>query len=481
MPPKAPAYVLLVAALIGLWFASVSTYDFVAHLDRQVHGIHCSFLPGIGTPEVGGSGCQVTLMSPYSSVMRQSIWGGIPISLPAMSVFAFLAFWAVSLIARDRVSDPRATGFTLLATSLPLVMSLVMGYVSLVSLDTFCKQCIGIYTASILAFGAALVMFLRARNEPAPPDGAPMAWPALGIAFAVGVIAVAVPLAAYASSAPEFGKYVGTCGQLASPGDPNNVLVPLGAPRGATTMIEVLDPLCPSCRGFEERFAQIDAAQEITRKALLFPLDNACNWMVTEAIHPGACAISEAVMCAGTDAEKVLHWAFEHQEEITTAERAKAGAAASMAGQAFPAIARCIGSPSARSKLNASLRFAVRNKLNVLTPQVFVQGLRLCDEDTDLGLEYALPRLIARAATMPPPVVTAEPDPLPPAPAPRPAAPRQAAVPAPAAAAEPTPAEAAPAEAAPAEAAPAEAVPAEAPPTEAPPPPPEPVEPGEAP
>jgi hypothetical protein len=231
-------------------------------------------------------------------------------------------------------------------------------------------------------------------------------------------------------------------------------------------MIEVLDPLCPSCRGFEERFAQIDAAQEITRKALLFPLDNACNWMVTDAIHPGACAISEAVMCAGGDAEKVLHWAFEHQEEITTAERAKAGAAASMAGQAFPAIARCIGSPGARSKLNASLRFAVRNKLNVLTPQVFVQGLRLCDEDTDLGLEYALPRLIARAATMPPPVVTPEPAPLAPAPVPRPVAPRPAVAPAPAA--EP-------------EAPSAEAAPAEAAPSEAPPPPPEPEEPGEAP
>jgi uncharacterized membrane protein len=473
MPPKAPAYVLLAAALIGLWFSSVSTYDFVAHLDRQVHGIHCSFLPGISAPEVGGSGCQVTLMSPYSSVARQSVWGGIPISLPAMSVFAFLAFWAVSLIARDHVSDPRAAGFTLLATSLPLIASLVMGYVSLVSLDTFCKQCIGIYAASILGFGAALVMFLRARNE-ARPDRELMAWPALGIAFVVGVVAVALPLVAYASGAPEFDKYVGTCGQLASPADPQNVLVPLGAPAGSngtgeTTMIEVLDPLCPSCRGFEERFAQIDAAEEITRKALLFPLDNACNWMVTEAIHPGACAISEAVMCAGSDAEKVLHWSFEHQEEIATAERAKAGAAAGMVGQAFPAVARCVGSPAARARLNAALRYAVKNKLNVLTPQVFVQGLRLCDEDTDLGLEYALPRLIARASTMPPPVLVPEPMPVPPIPAPRAAAaPRPVAAPSAApAAAEPAPAE-------------PEAAPAEAAPAEPPPPPPEPDEPGEA-
>ena len=486
MPPKAPAYVLLVAALIGLWFSSVSTYDFVAHLDRQVHGIHCSFLPGISAPEVGGGGCQVTLMSPYSSVLRQSIWGGIPISLPAMSVFAFLAFWAVSLIARDRTGDPRVAGFTLLATSLPLLASLVMGYVSLVSLDTFCKQCIGIYTASVLAFGAALVMFLRARNEPAPAEGM-IAWPALGIAFGVGVLAVAIPLGAYASGAPDFSKYVGTCGQLAAPADPNNVLVPLGTPRGTSTMIEVLDPLCPSCRGFEERFSKIDAAEEITRKALLFPLDNACNWMVSEAIHPGACAISEAVMCAGADAEKVLHWAFERQDEIMAAERAKQGSAASMAGQAFPGVARCVGSPSARARLNLALRWAVKNKLNVLTPQVFVQGLRLCDEDTDLGLEYALPRLISRASTMPPPAIVPEPAPIPAIPPPRPA-PRSAAAkaPDPRAEAEQLAAEGEPVgdplEAAPA-AAPAPA-PSEATPPPAPPEPAEPaaaVEPGETP
>jgi uncharacterized membrane protein len=474
MPSKAPAYALLAAALIGLWFSSVSTYDFVAHLDRQVHGIHCSFLPGISAAEVGGSGCQVTLMSPYSSVLRQSIWGGIPISLPAMSVFAFLAFWAVSLIARDRSGDPRAAGFTLLATSLPLLASLVMGYVSLVSLDTFCKQCIGIYIASILGFAAALVMFLRARrtHDFAPAQEGMMAWPALGIAFGMGVLAVAIPVGAYASGAPDFSKFVGTCGQLASPADPNNVLVSLGTPRGTSTMIEVLDPLCPSCRGFEERFSKIDAAEEITRKALLFPLDNACNWMVNDAIHPGACAISEAVMCAGADAEKVLHWAFERQEEITTAERAKQGSAASMVGQAFPSVARCVGSPNARARLNLALRYAVKNKLNVLTPQVFVQGLRLCDEDTDLGLEYALPRLIARAATMPPPPIVPEPAPIPAIPAPPRPAPRPAAAAAPST---PEPAAEAPAAEAPA----AEPPPAVEPPE--PPEPPEPAEPGEAP
>src|SRR5210317_482666 len=90
--------VALIAAVAGFLFASFSTYDFVQHLDRQVHGIHCSFIPGIeGTDATGGTGCHVTLMSPYSSVLRASIWGGIPVSLPGMAVFCFLAFASVYL------------------------------------------------------------------------------------------------------------------------------------------------------------------------------------------------------------------------------------------------------------------------------------------------------------------------------------------------------------------------------------------------
>lgn len=63
--------VLALAASVGLASSSVSTLDFVQHLDRQVHGLHCSFLPGLDEARLGeASGCEVALMSPYSSVLR---------------------------------------------------------------------------------------------------------------------------------------------------------------------------------------------------------------------------------------------------------------------------------------------------------------------------------------------------------------------------------------------------------------------------
>lgn len=403
MRPHPWTALLLLAASAGFAFAAVSTYDFVAHLDRQVHGIHCSFLPGLGAAESGNTGCHVTLMSPYSSVMRSSVWGGIPISLPAMSVFAFLGFWALWMMLRDRQSDVRATGFALAATALPALASLVMAFISLSELDAACKLCIGIYAASATAVVAAFLLWTDARRASGLHAGhAPLSMGVLGMSFGLGVLFVALPVTTYAMSAPAFERYIGSCGQLTHEADPQ-LLVPLGPQGGETSMIEVLDPLCPSCRGFEERFARMEVAQTISRKALLFPLDNSCNWMVGEAIHPGACAISEAVLCAGPRATEVLDWAFDNQEAIMQAARsdAKAGARR-MAAARFPELARCIGSAATGAKLNQALRYAVKNRLQVLTPQVFVEGLRLCDEDTDLGLDYALPRLIDRARAQPP-------------------------------------------------------------------------------
>jgi hypothetical protein len=129
---------------------------------------------------------------------------------------------------------------------------------------------------------------------------------------------------------------------------------------------------------------------------LLFPLDSTCNWMVDEPIHPGACTVSEAVLCAGDRASDVIAWSFENQEEIRSATAKNPSAAASMVKKRFPELAACIGSPKVQARLNQSLRWAVQNSITVLTPQVFIDGVRLCNEDLDLGLDYMLGAALER-------------------------------------------------------------------------------------
>jgi protein-disulfide isomerase len=218
------------------------------------------------------------------------------------------------------------------------------------------------------------------------------------IAFVVGCVFVGASVVAYAASAPEFDKYVGSCGKLAKPADSSGALVTIGSSTGSVQILEVLDPLCPACRAFERRFSELELSEQASRKALLFPLDNKCNWMVDTAVHPGACAISEAMLCAGDKAEEVLEWAFDEQEALTSAERATPGSAEKAVVERFPALAGCVGSSKARARLNRSLRWAVDNQLPVLTPQLYVNGTRLCDADTDLGLDFMLTQLVEKAS-----------------------------------------------------------------------------------
>ena len=393
---------VIVAGLLGFFFAAFSTYDFVAHLDRQVHGIHCSFIPGLEDTDISGStGCHVTLMSPYSSVFRTAMWGGLPVSLPAMGVFGFLVFFAAGLAILDKQRDPRATLFLMLGTLLPVLTSMVMGYLSIVTLDAACKLCIGIYVSSVLAFVGALMLWLSARKDDAvDTEALPTSWGRLGAAFAIGCAFVLVPAGVYAASSPDFERYIGTCGELGEmPSE--GMLVPLGPQTERLMVIEVFDPLCPACRGFEQRFDAQSESASVSRQVLLFPLDDECNWMVDDAIHAGACAVSEAILCADesldVEPEEVIEWAFSMQEELREASEADPGAAARRASQRFPSLARCIGSPQARARLNLGLRYAVDNQMPIVTPQVFVNGVRMCDEDTDLGMDFAFTHLVAKA------------------------------------------------------------------------------------
>src|SRR4029079_2437682 len=207
-------------------------------------------------------------------------------------------------------------------------------------------------------------------------------WGYLAAAFALGVVLVIVPVFAYASMAPDHSSFIGTCGQLIDTKDPYSVLTPLDERSGGAPTIEVFDPLCPACRAFERRLRSSGLDKELDRAALLFPLDSECNWMVSERTHPGACAISEAVLCAGDRAPMVIQWAFDNQEAIKAAAASSGEGARQMAKARFPDLASCIGSEVAKQKLNKSLRLGVHNQLATYTPQLFVDGVKLCDEDT---------------------------------------------------------------------------------------------------
>lgn len=401
-PVRVPLAFALVAALAGAWFAGVSTADFVSHLDRDVHAIHCALAPG-AKAELGESGCRTVMLSPYSSWFRESWWGGIPVSLFAFAVFAFLAYRSAHLLARGRAQRSEAF-FLLAATALPVVMSSIYAYLAVYRVGSVCTVCTGMYIASGAAFVGALVAFLMAER-PAAADGSGPRRFALG--FGEGCAFVGALALVYVGFVPEAeaDKGAAGCGTLVQPGDPASVMVSLSATGGGTPAIELLDPLCPSCRAFDSRLAASGLDAKLSLRGVLFPLDSSCNWMVPQSLHPGACAVSEAVLCAAGKAERpgndaagreVLEWAFANQEALLDLAKNDEPALRKRLVQQFPAVDGCLGGTVVKNKLVKSLRWAVENALPVLTPQLFVNGTRMCDEDTDLGLEYTLSRMLAK-------------------------------------------------------------------------------------
>jgi len=398
MTPRTLVTLVLIGSLVGFCFAATSTYDFAAHLDRQVHNLHCSFIPGMSSGASAASqGCQVTLMSPYSSLLREYIWGGIPIALFAMAVFAGLAALAASMLLLNAERERIALATLLLMASIPVAASLVMGSIALFKLHTACKQCIGIYLASACVSVAAVLAQRdspdatprKSTRRPAPPS---RAW-LLAVPL-TGALLIALTTS-YVLAMPRYERVNHDCGTLTQQNDAHSVFVHLPAPSAsAHKAIEIFDPLCPACKAFETRLATSNLDQQLQRDLLLFPLDKTCNWMLDSTLHPGSCAVSTAVLCAGDHAKSVMDWAFSVHEQLETAGRRDKDAPTRMVHAQFPELASCMTSAVTKARLTQGLRWAVKNRIPVLTPQLYVSGKRVCDEDTDLGLEFTLSRML---------------------------------------------------------------------------------------
>ncbi|HEX3597386.1 MAG TPA: vitamin K epoxide reductase family protein [Polyangiaceae bacterium] len=401
--------VALVASLLGLLFSSYSTFDYAKHLDRRLHDIHCSIIPGAPVTD-SADACRAAMYSPYSALFKEKYWGGIPISLFAVGAFTFITAFALYLfIAGDKAPRKAVMTFAVLALA-PLFASVVMLTISVTKLGTFCLVCVGVYISSFLLAGAAFVGLAALRRRPAlrAPSGSPyerpddpyggvrpdVSWlfpPAWLVAF--GVFSL-MPAAVYASAMPDSRPYLGNCGGLKVAEESANALIHIATPKSTQPTILFEDPLCPTCKAFHERLVAEDVYDKLNIQLSLFPLDSDCNWMLSEPLHPGACLVARAVICGGTQARQVLEWSYENQEELTKAGKAGPQQLRAAISQKWGAqTLQCMDAKQTLNTLNRQLHFAADNSIPVSTPQMYFGTKRFCDEDTDIGLRYTLATL----------------------------------------------------------------------------------------
>ncbi len=418
---------MTVGALAGLAFAWTSTLDYASHLDRQVHDLRCGVVPGVVAAPGADEGCRAALYSPYAAFMRDKLWGGIPISTLAIGAFSFLAAFALHQLIAGRKASRRSVSFLGVASVTPLLVSLFMAYLAATRLGTFCKTCLGIYFSSaVLATGGILALLALPRETSLPvptvPDGrsampSPLPERPEGKwAFVVPwLIAMALcttsPAFAYLKSAPNHDARIAACGTIEKPLPAKSELamkMTFGRATGATKRLPVtliVDPLCPSCKALHKRLDADGFLEQMDIGVLLFPLDDACNWMVDRPVHAGACDVAKAVYCGHKKGQgaQVLEFAYENQAALTALAKGKEGkdagkAALAMLESNFSGLGACVADKATGKALDAMLRFAVANGLPVSTPQLVLGDKRLCEEDTDMGLIYSLKQLAPELA-----------------------------------------------------------------------------------
>ncbi|HEU4578372.1 MAG TPA: vitamin K epoxide reductase family protein [Polyangiaceae bacterium] len=384
------AWIGVAGALWGLIFAGISSLDYASHLDRGLHDLHCSFIPGAEASPVA-EGCRTALNSPYAALFKQELWGGVPISLFGLGCFAFLLGHALS-IAYSGSRTTRGAGALYAAFAIsPLIVSAIMFSISWFVLGSICKTCAGIYTGSVVLAISALGVLAGSWGNRARGSGPGLV---LAAALAFGMLLfVLAPSVVYAALAPDHSKLVTQCGTVKIPKESHGALLALHgtAPKKHALFFE--DPLCPTCKSLHERLRAAGVLDRLDVDLALFPLDNQCNWMLEQPLHPGACAVARATLCAKSTGD-FLDWAYANQEELAAAAKAGGGSLSQLLSRKWGSeLTSCMNARATEQRLNRHLHFAVDNAIAVSTPQVFIENQRLCDEDIDMGLMFALGKL----------------------------------------------------------------------------------------
>ena len=386
---------VLGGALLGLVFAAYSTSDYAAHLDRQVHAVHCSFIPGAGPSADADNACKTALFSPYSALFRDRYWGGIPISLFAVGAFAFFIALGIYLLLAQARAPKRAWAVLGVAGFGPLAASAVMFVISATKLGTFCKLCVGIYASSgLIAAGAVLAWLVlrdEARTKAQRPEGSLVM--AGGLFVALGV-AAAFPAISYANALPDVRPYLSKCGKLDIPTETHGALLKLPTAHATRAVTLFEDPLCPTCKGFHDRMLAEGIFDRLDVTLVLFPLDSECNWMIDRSLHPGACVLSKAILCGKERSREILEWSFDNQDDLRALGKSDVKALRQRVDARFGAdVGACIDDAKTVVRLNQHLHYASNNHVPVSTPQMYLGPARICDEDTDLGLTYTMAQL----------------------------------------------------------------------------------------
>lgn len=378
-----------------------------------------------------GEGCDIVSQSAYS------VFAGLPLAAWGLFFYgALLALLAPTLFDSENASatPARAAAFSLVAVA--VVLDIVLFGLQLVVIKAFCKFCVATYFVNLLLLAALLPWrpFSQALNFVFTPGARPALAAWIVACLAIGTAAVAGNAALAEKKALAAGSILGIPFAPVAPASPaasapavkgsleeqlaeaqaeakrwkntldddrlltiyrnqkarddfNNATVekldvarsPFQGPRDAPiTVASYSDFMCPFCRDLAmglKNYLPITANQ-VKSVYKHFPLDKSCNPSLGSTVHPGACDLALAGICAE---ESGRFWEFHDKvfarrwDRATREDVLKIAASVGLEGGKLGA---CMDSAAAKGRLLRDVEEAARVGVGS-TPTVLVNGRKL--------------------------------------------------------------------------------------------------------
>lgn len=341
---------ILVLATVGF----VTSLYLVALHESLAGGGPSSAVCTIGT----GIDCTPALRSPYAS-----IWG-VPVAAYAAWFYVFVAIIAsMRSFTFNRAVAEAQPAILLGATIAGVLVSIVLGMISVFSIGVLCPLCTLLYAVNL---GLCAVAWIDIARR---PGGLATAWAALRGANArrlVPVLLCGGPILASLLALP-------IAYSLADPTSEFCQAIRDARGTDGLSLTAYVDFQCASCQDLEKQLHRAHSKSPFELVLKPYPLEKDCNPWPSRTLFPGACLQARGAICARRDGrlDDLALQLFESGASDEPALIAIAGAL----GIDQATFSECLSARSTVDELAAEIRTAHERGVRV-TPTLFINDVR---------------------------------------------------------------------------------------------------------
>lgn len=294
-----------------------------------------------------------------------SVFVGLPVSVWGLLGYGLITITA-SLGFRALRDDTWPAGFLFALAAVAASTSLGLAMVSEFAIGALCLYCAGSWLVSFLllavAWRACLPEGVAAaiRSDLALVAGRPLF--TLGTLVAMGIL-----VALTARAQPRYWEKPKAPAAASLPGAGG---IRVGGP---IVVVEFSDYECPFCaKAHEDLKALVAARPDVKVVKRNFPLDSTCNPLLKRAMHPDACNLARAAICADrqgrfTEMDDAL---FANQQAKRPVEEL-----AATLGLDVAAFRACLADPETARRLSNEIATGIQIGLKA-TPTYVVNGVQ---------------------------------------------------------------------------------------------------------